>query len=68
VVKERVFDFEVNNIGFPEVEGGKGVDGEGTFAVIESFPLIRDTHDCGSLLFQLFGHEDNQPRGSGGCY
>jgi hypothetical protein len=35
-----VFDFAVNNIGFPEVEGDKGVDGEGTFTVIERFSLI----------------------------
>ena len=54
MVKERVFDFEVNNIGFPEVEGGKGVDGEGTFAVIESFPLIRDTHDLRTVVPYCF--------------
>jgi hypothetical protein len=54
VVKERVFDFEVNSIGFPEVEGGKGVDREGTFTVIESLPLIRDTHDLWTVVPYCF--------------
>ncbi len=31
--------------GVPEVEGDKGVDGEGTFTVIANFPLIRESHE-----------------------
>ncbi len=43
-ISQGVFDFAVDIIGFAKVKGGERMDGESTFAVVESFPLIRDTH------------------------
>ena len=47
VISLRMFNFALDKVGFAGEKGGEGVDGEGTFTVVEGFPLIRDDHELG---------------------